>query len=126
MPLLVRAFPLRRPVEDLQSFTAELAGPRKSDAEAFYRAHGVSHESWYLQDTPQGPLVIGLTRVDDPEHAATQFGATQQGFARWFKDQVMALSGVDQDSMPEGPPTRLVYEWHAGPETRAMFAPPQR
>lgn len=126
MPLLVRAFPLRRPVEELQRFTAELTGARKSDAEAFYRAHGVSHESWYLQDTPQGPLVIGLTSVDDVGTASRQFGATQEGFARWFKDQVLALSGIDQDSSPEGPPTRLVYEWHQGAETRRMFAAPER
>jgi hypothetical protein len=124
MSLLVRAFPLKAPVSDLQKFTEVLKGERKEQLEAFYEAYGVTHESWYLQHTEQGPLVIGLTQLLDAHAAAPQYAQAQEGFARWFKDQIKALSGVDPDLAPLGPPTELVFEWSDSEETARQFCAP--
>jgi hypothetical protein len=126
MSLLVRAFPLRASVADLQAFVSALQKERRAEALAFYRSHGVTHESYYLQETPMGNLVIGLTQVDDVPTASASFAQAQTGFAAWFKQQIMALSGVNPDETPEGPPTTLVYEYSGTPEIRAHFAAPQR
>ena len=83
----------------------------------------MTHESWYLQETPTGPLVIGLTQVTDLPTASASFAQCQTGFAAWFKKQVQALSGVDQNESPNGPPTTLVYEYSESPQIRAHFAP---
>ena len=123
MSLLVRAFPLRGSPADLQSFVSALQNERRAEALAFYQAHGVTHESWYLQETSNGPLVIGLTQVTDVPPAPASFALTQTGFAGWFKEQVLALSGVDQNESPNGPPTTLVYEYSDSPATRVHFAP---
>ena len=123
MSLLVRAFPLVRPPADLLEFIAALQGERKADAMAFYKEHGVTHESWYLQETAAGPLVIGLTQVTDLPTASESFARNQTGFPAWFKEQVQALSGVNQNESPNGPPTKLVYEYSDTPQTRAHFAP---
>jgi hypothetical protein len=123
MSLLVRAFPLVGSPADLRRFVAALQDERKAEALAFYEAHGVTHESWYLQDTPNGPLVIGLTQVTDVPTASASFALAQTGFAAWFKEQVRALSGVDQNESPNGPPTTLVYEYSESPQIRAHFAP---
>ena len=126
MALLVRAFPLRASTEDLRSFVSELQGALQPEVRKFYRDHGVTHESWYLQETPQGSLVIGLTQVSDVPKASMAFQKSQDQFPRWFKEQIMALSGVDPNETPEGPPTTLVYEWSDTPATRMQFAPPER
>ena len=124
MSLLVRAFPLAQPPAELQAMIAELNGPRDAQRDAFYQAHGVTHESWYLQQTPQGNLVIGLTQVRDVATASQAFAQSQESFALWFKQQIQRLSGVDPSQMPEGPPTQLVYEWSDTETTRQQFAPP--
>ena len=124
MSLLVRAFPLRASPADLRSFVSALQNERKAEALAFYEEHGVTHESWYLQETPAGPLVIGLTQVTDVTTASASFAQSRTGFAAWFKEQVQALSGVDQNESPKGPPTTLVYEYSDTPDTCAHFAPP--
>lgn len=125
MSLLVRAFPLKATREDLANFISTVQG-RKPEVEDFYQAHGVTHESWYLQETGQGPWVIGLTQVEDVRQSAPQFQAAQSGFARWFKDQIRELSGVDPDAAPLGPPTDLVYEWSDCEATAQAFCAPPR
>ena len=70
MPLITRAFPLHRPVEELRAFAAALCGERSPDTTQFYRRYGVSHESWHVQETPTGPWVIAVTVIDNPEEAA--------------------------------------------------------
>lgn len=125
MSLLVRAFPLQAPREDLDAFIAALEGERQAERADFYQAHGVSHESWYVQETPTGPWVIGLTQVADVRQAAPQFQSTQTGFTRWFKDRIRNLSGVDPDREPLGPATTLVYEWSDSAATARNFCAPE-
>lgn len=125
MALLVRAFPLKGSAADLDRFTSALKGPRRADAEAFYEGHGVTHESWYLQQTEQGPWVIGLTQVRDVAESAPRFASGDQGFVAWFKQQILDLTGVDSSTEPLGPPTKLVYDWSDCEQTAANFAPPQ-
>jgi len=111
MALVVRAFPLRGPVADLQAFASELTGARASDAERFYRHYGVDHESWHLQQTPSGPWVIAVTSLADPVEAASRYADATEEFHVWFKDQVLSLTGVDPNKTPLGPPTTQVFAW---------------
>jgi len=46
MPIVLRAFPIRRPRDEVTEFTAVLNGDRKDETDRFYRQFGVSHESW--------------------------------------------------------------------------------
>lgn len=111
MPLVVRAFPLVKPVKDLQAFAAALSTERNAGATAFYRQFGISHESWHLQETPSGPWVIAVTVIDDPKESAPRYAKSSAEFDRWFKDQVRQISGVDADQQPLGPPTMPVFVW---------------
>ena len=125
MSLLVRAFPLVVPVSQVQEVIAELQTRREAERDRFYEAHGVTHESWYLQAMGDRHLVIGLTQVTDVDTASAAFARSQEPFALWFKEQIKRLSGVDPSQMPEGPPTTLVYEWSAAEDTRKHFATPR-
>jgi hypothetical protein len=93
MPIIVRAFPLRRPVA------------------ALYRKYGVTHESWHVQETPAGPWVIAVTKAADPSEAAPRYAASSASFDSWFKSEVLRLSGVDPDTQPLGPPTTEIFAW---------------
>lgn len=111
MPMLVRAFPLQKPLAELQAFAASLRAERRLDAAAFYRQFGVTHESWHVQQTPTGSWVISVTKLDDAAEAAPRYAASSKEFDAWFKDQVRSLCGVDPDAQPLGPPTTEVFAW---------------
>ena len=111
MAMLVRAFPLLKPLADVQAFAASLRAERRTDAAAFYWQFGVTHESWHVQETPIGPWLISVTKLDDPAEAAPRYAKSSKEFDTWFKDQVRILSGVDPDAQPLGPPTTEVFVW---------------
>ncbi len=111
MPHVVRAFPLRAPIADLHAFAQALAGPRAADAARFYRRYGVARETWHLQHTDHGPWLIAVTELADPTEAAPRFAESTEAFHLWFKSQVEALTGVDPNVAPLGPPTRQVFAW---------------
>jgi hypothetical protein len=121
MPQIVRAFPLRGSIADLQAFAKALAGPRSGDAGRFYRHYGVERESWHLQHTEHGPWVIAVTELADPVEAAPRYAESIEAFHLWFKSQIEALTGVDPNIAPLGPPTREVFAWSGRRET---VAPP--
>jgi hypothetical protein len=111
MSLVVRAFPLRRSVSDLEAFASELSGARANDASQFYRHYGVDRESWHVQQTPSGPWVIAVTALANPAEAASRYADATEEFHVWFKSQVLSLTGVDPNKMPLGPPTREIFSW---------------
>jgi hypothetical protein len=115
MSLVVRAFPLRGSVSDLEAFASELSGARASDAEQFYRHYGVDHESWHVQQTTQGPWVIAVTALANPTEAANRYANATEEFHVWFKNEVLRLTGVDPNKTPLGPPTREVFSWPTHP-----------
>ncbi|HXU46083.1 MAG TPA: hypothetical protein VN783_11205 [Thermoanaerobaculia bacterium] len=113
MPLVVRAFPvLPGKEEDLRAFASELTGSRRPEAAEFFGIFGVRHESWHLQQTPNGALVIAVTDLaDDPQKAAQAYAGSERPFDRWFKEQVYSLSGINPDLEPLGPPTEPIFDW---------------
>jgi hypothetical protein len=111
MAYIVRAFPLIRPAADLQAFLSALTGAKRDEADSFYRQYGVSHESAYMQDTPNGKLLIIVTIIKDGLAAAPKYKHASEEFHTWFKSQVMHLTGVDPNVTPLGPPTTQVFSW---------------
>ncbi len=122
MAFVVRAFPLRGSVSDLEAFSAQLSGDRASEASQFYRHYGIEHESWHLQETANGPWVIAVTLLADPSEAAQRYADATEAFHAWFKSQILSLTGVDPNITPLGPPTKELFAWSADaaiqPKTR--------
>jgi hypothetical protein len=110
---VVRAFPVLAGKEDaLREFASELAS-RRGETNSFFEQFGISHESWHLQDTPAGPMVIGVTEISRTpvSAAAQQYKASERPFDRWFKDRVREMTGVDPDEVPLGPATECIFDW---------------
>ncbi|MDC0723731.1 hypothetical protein [Nannocystis bainbridge] len=110
MSYAVRAFPLCRPVDELMAFVAALRGRRRAEAEAAYRRYGVLLDTWHVQNTPFGPWVLVVTRVDEAAPIDAYVASTDD-FEVWFKSTVLALSGTDPNQAPLGPPTQEVFTW---------------
>jgi hypothetical protein len=112
MPLIVRTYPvLPGKEDDIRMLAADLAGPRREEARAFYKSFGVDRESWHYQETPHGPLVIGVTEIaGDPVAKGQEYAESNRPFDRWFKDQACNLTGVDPDVQPLGPPSELIFD----------------
>jgi hypothetical protein len=121
MPVVVRAFPLRRPQSEFDAFVQQMEGARRAEATAFYRQHGIDHESWHLQQTEQGAWVIVVSMVRDPAGAAPRYAQANDAFSGWFKGRVLELSGVDPNVAPLGPPTKEVYRWSDNAELANLF-----
>src|SRR5262245_12873585 len=113
MPTVVRAFPVLPGKEDgIRALAEEIAGPRRKDVSEFYGRFGVTHESWHLQQTPNGPWVIAITEVTgEPQEAGQEYAKSELPFDRWFKSQVIELTGIDPDVQPLGPPTETLLDW---------------
>lgn len=118
MDLIVRAYPIpSAKVEDLRRLAATMRNERAVEATDFYARYGVSRETWHLQQTPDGCLVIGVTEVRDQpvEVVADRYQCSEEPFDRWFKNQVNQISGINPDEQPLGPPTECLFDTAALP-----------
>lgn len=121
MSLVVRAFPLRGTRAQLEAFAAALHGERSAEAAQFYRHYGVTYESWHFQDTTNGPWVIAVSQIQDPDEAGARYAQATADFHAWFKTQVLSLTGIDPNTTPLGPPTQQVFSWSDGERQPIQF-----
>jgi len=111
MDRLVRAFPLlpgKR--EAFHAFTEEVRR-RSLETAQFYNCYGIVRESWHLQQTAAGDLIICCTDIEELRPAASAYAAAQGPFDTWFKQQVLDLCGIDANTQPLGPECRTVFDW---------------
>lgn len=68
-------------------------------------AHDQSHqmvtrESWFLQPTPQGDLVIVYLEAPDPMEVFAELAVSKGAFEVWFRSEVLDLTGMDLTMLP--------------------------
>lgn len=99
--------------DDLTRFAQEATGTRR-DAHSASRqpfgGSGITTEVAWLQATPQGEVIIVYLEGDDPVRWLQQFAASQEPHDVWFKQQCLALFGVDMNQ-GFGPVPELFFEW---------------
>ncbi len=94
--------------ERLMVFLAELNGVRRSEHRETHAT--VQWESWFLQPTPQGDLVIVYLEAPDPMEVFVDLAVSATPFALWFRQNVLELTGVDLALLPPfALPTRLLH-----------------
>ena len=101
--------------QDARDFHRELDGPRKTDYAASEQRIGIVTEHWFVQQTPQGDLLLAYMESPDFAQALTQFAQSQDEFDQWFKRQLAEVSGVDLNNPPPGPLSELVSSYSAAP-----------
>src|SRR5690349_9897760 len=82
---------------------------RRQEFEEFHRRVGLTAERWYLQQKPQGTLLV-LVLEGDPQGAVAKLASSSDQFDRWFKEQAREIHGVDFGQPLPGPPPEQVFE----------------
>ncbi|MCA1647058.1 MAG: hypothetical protein LC797_16880 [Chloroflexi bacterium] len=120
MALLALAYPIPPGrTDDWRQFMAELNGPRRGEYEASQQRVGV--HSWvFLQQSPQGDLVLVAMEGADPARAFEQIWAGNDAFTEWFVQQVKDIHSIDLREPPPGPLPELVLD--SGPEVEPASA----
>lgn len=109
MDRLVRAFPLlpgKREAFDV--FVAEVR--RREDTKRFYASYGIVRETWHVQQSVVGDIIICCTDIENLQPAAAEYAASRAPYEAWFKKQVLEICGIDADTKPLGPECTMVFD----------------
>jgi hypothetical protein len=98
--------------EDARAFAAETFGARRADFEAHLARVDVTRETWALQETPMGSLIL-VWFEGDVEKAFTDLATNDSEYMAWFRAQVLDVTGVDLGAPPEGPPPTVLIDYRA-------------
>src|SRR5947209_2746721 len=97
--------------EDARAFQTELDGPRKADYTTSEQRIGIDREYWFLQQTPQGDLLLAYMESGDFGNALAQFSQSRDAFDQWFKQRLRDVTGVDLNNPPPGPLSELLSSY---------------
>jgi hypothetical protein len=86
-----------------------LQGEKSREYKANREKLGV-RERAFLQQTPQGDMVIVTLEGNEPETALSRFGQGNDAFTKWFVDEVKAIHNFDLTSPPTGEMPRLYVD----------------
>jgi hypothetical protein len=107
------AFPIQAgKEEDARAFAAETSGARRPDFEAHLTRVGITRETWTVQETPMGSLML-VWFDGDVEKAFADLATNDSEYMTWFRAQVLDVTGVDLATPPDGPPPAVVVEYRA-------------
>ena len=105
------AFPLLPgKTEAGREFAKACMGPRRAEFAEALKRQGITKESWFLQKTPKGDMVIVHFEAEDVEKAFETEAKSKDPFMVWFKQQVKSVTGVDlEQPSDEPPPEEIVH-----------------
>ena len=98
--------------EDARAFAAETFGARRPDFEAHLERDGVTRETWSLQETPMGSLML-VWFEGDVEKAFANLATDDSEFTTWFRARVLDLTGVDLRTPSADPPPAVLIDSRA-------------
>jgi hypothetical protein len=99
--------------EDARAFFEELETQHKSDYAASEQRINITKESWHLQHSPQGDLLLAYIESPDFADALGMFSQSEDGFDQWFKRGIAELTGVDLNDPPPGPLSERLSSYEA-------------
>jgi hypothetical protein len=109
MATMLFALPLSSgQAEAARTFAKQCVGPRYTEYDASERRIGIPIENWYLQRTSAGEFFMIYVEGPDLMSSLGAFISSREPFDLWFKEQLLALTGVDLNAGP--PPNEMVAE----------------
>ena len=104
-------FPIQAGKEsDARAFAAETVGARRQEFEAHLVRSGVTRETWALQETPMGSLML-VWFEGDVDKAFADLATDDSEYTRWFLAQVLDVTGVDLGAPPDQPPPAVLVDY---------------
>ena len=109
MATMLFALPIKSgQAEAARSFARECIGPRYAEYDASERRIGIAGENWYLLHTPSAELFVIQVEGADLMSSLGAFISSREPFDVWFKEQMLAFTGVDLNAGP--PPNEAIAE----------------
>lgn len=106
-------FPIQAGKEEAaRAFAAETSGARRADFVAHLTQVGITRETWTLQETPMGSLML-VWFEGDVDKAFATLATDDSEYHTWFRAQVLDVTGVDLAVPPEGPPPDVLIDWRS-------------
>ena len=104
------AFPVLPGKSDQGRRFAEEVKVREAEFARSLGQRGLTREDWYLQNTPQGDMIIVVMEGDDPLQTMQGWAGSSDPFDVWFKTQAQEISGIDfSQPMPVLP--EHIFAW---------------
>jgi ribosomal protein L16 Arg81 hydroxylase len=97
--------------EDARAFFQELEQSRKQEFAASEQRINITKELWFLQQTPQGDLLVAYIESPNAANALQQFSQSQEMFDQWFKRRLAEVTGVDLNNPPPWPLSEQVSNY---------------
>ena len=104
--MVLPILPGKRPV--LDAFAAALAGPRLAEYEESQVS--VLRESWFVQATPMGEMLVVHFEAPDIDAVMSGLATSDAPFDVWFRSQALEITGVDLAQMPPGI-LQQIFKW---------------
>lgn len=92
----------------LIAFAHKLVNERKDEYNEAQAS--VLRESWFLQQTPNGDVVVVYFEAPDPAAVFAGLASSQEPFDVWFREQVLDTTGVDL-AQPGGSLPTQILNW---------------
>lgn len=107
--------------EAWRRFIQEMTGLRRHDYEASRQRLGITAEwIWLIPAGPQETVVI-LVKATRPEQVLDRIAASDWPFESWFRQQLLALHGLDLTQSPHLTLSELMLAWHAPAEKASLY-----
>jgi hypothetical protein len=94
-------------------FNQETLGTWRAEHDALNRRCGVARELAWRQETPQGDLAIIYLELEDPSRLFGELARSGEPYAIWFREQTLAIHGLDLSDPQAGAPSSLEFDWAA-------------
>jgi hypothetical protein len=106
-------FPIQAGKEQAaRAFASETIGARRAGYEEHLARCGITRETWSLQETPMGSLMV-VWFDGDVEKAFTDLATNDSEFISWFRAQVLDVTGVDLAAPADAPPPAVLVDSRA-------------
>lgn len=99
--------------EQWKHYCQEMTGPRRSEYEASRKRAGITREAAFLQQTPQGDMVVVYIEAQDVQRAIVAPGMSQEPFDVWFLEQTKEIHGFDPSQPLPGALPEAYIDWRA-------------
>lgn len=108
--MFAMAIPVSKGKEEaFHQFINDLRTTYSNDFQNARKRLGI-RERTFLQQTPEGSLVIVTLTGNDPEQSFRKLALGNDEFTKWFINKVKEIHGIDLTSPPPGPMPEMIVD----------------
>jgi hypothetical protein len=112
MAVFNAAFPVLPGKSDqARAFARDVMGARRREFDESQARFEATRETWSLQSTPDGELMLVWFEAPDIEKGFALLAESTEPFDVWFRAQVQETTGFDLAAPPEAPPPEVLVDW---------------